>query len=237
MFALGSACKGFGRARIISHKNVGAWMEPGDLTGDNTRKGFDAVGLAQHYQGVLGVHILAAVTFVAGVFLLTAMLPPLSGGQGPAPEQQAVLRRLRQWNRFVTTPAMVVVWAFGLTLATAGDWFVATWLQVKMALVIVLSAIHGMQSAKLRRLGIEGRTPRRPTLWPALVIVLLVAGILAMVTVKPWTTPDFRVSRPVESLPIHSDAGHARRICPTCKRSDPTSGTPVPAEDWLGRRP
>ncbi len=126
------------------------------------------------------------MTFVAGVFLLTAMLLPLSGEQGSAPEQHAVLRRLRQWNRFVTTPAMVVVWAFGLTLATAGAWFVATWLQVKMALVIVLSAIHGMQSAKLRRLGIEGRTPRRPTLWPALVIVLLVAGILAMVTVKPW---------------------------------------------------
>lgn len=144
------------------------------------------MGLAQHYKAILGLHILAAVTFVAGTFLLTAMLPSLAGGQGPAPEQQAVLRRLRRWNRFATTPAMVVVWALGLTLATAGGWFVATWLQVKLALVIVLSAIHGMQSAKLRRVGIESRTLRRPTLRPALVIVLLMAGILAMVTVKPW---------------------------------------------------
>ena len=146
----------------------------------------DAVGLAQHYQGILGLHILAAVTFVAGTFLLTAMLPSLSGEQGSAREQQAVLRRLRRWNRFVTTPAMVLVWVFGLALAAAGGWFVATWLQAKMALVIVLSAIHGMQSAKLRRLRIEGRTLRRPTLRPALVIVLLVAGIVAMVTMKPW---------------------------------------------------
>ena len=140
----------------------------------------------QHYQAILGFHILAVVTFVAGTFLLTAMLPSLSGKQSSASEQQAVLRRLRRWNRFVTTPAMVVVWAFGLTLAAAGGWFVATWLQVKMALVIVLSAIHGVQSAKLRRLEIEGRILRRPTLRPALVIVLLVVGILAMVMMKPW---------------------------------------------------
>ena len=149
-------------------------------------RGFEAMGLAQHYQGILGLHIMAAVTFVAGTFLLTAMLPSLSGERDSAPEQQAVLRRLRRWNRFVTTPAMILVWAFGLTLATAGGWFVATWLQVKMALVIVLSALHGMRSAKLRGLGIEDRTLRRPTLRPALVIVLLVAGILTMITVKPW---------------------------------------------------
>ena len=156
------------------------------LRGATALGGFEAVGLAQHYQGILGFHILAAVTFVAGTFLLTAMLPSLSGERGLAPEQQAELRRLRRWNRFVTTPAMVLAWAFGLALAAAGGWFVATWLQVKVALVIVLSTIHGMQSAKLRRLGTEGRTLRRPTLRPALLIVLLVAGILAMVTVKPW---------------------------------------------------
>ena len=146
----------------------------------------DAVELAQHYQGILGLHILAAVTFVAGTVLVTAMLPSLSGEQGSAREQQAVLRRLQRWDRFVTTPAMLLVWACGLTLAIAGGWFVATWLQVKLALVIVLSALHGVQSAKLRRLGTEGRPLRRPTLRPALVIVLLVAGIVTMVTMKPW---------------------------------------------------
>ncbi len=142
--------------------------------------------LAQHYRGILGLHVLAAVTFVAGTFLLTAMLPSLSGPQRSSPEQLAVLRRLRGWNRYVTIPAMILLWAFGLTLASVGGWFVATWLQVKMALVIVLSAVHGIQSANLRRLGTEDRTLPRPTLWRALFIVLLVTGILTLVLVKPW---------------------------------------------------
>ena len=60
------------------------------------------MGLAQYCQGILALHILAAITFIAGTVLLGAMLPSLSGEQGSAPEQQAVLRRLRTWNRFVT---------------------------------------------------------------------------------------------------------------------------------------
>ena len=141
---------------------------------------------AEHYHGLLGLHILAAVTFVAGTFLLTVMLPSLAREQGSAPDQQSVLRRLRRWNRSVTMPALVLVWALGLSLATAGGWFAAPWLQIKVALVIVLSAIHGVQSVRLRRLGTQCRTRQLPTMLPTLVIVLLVTGILTLVMVKPW---------------------------------------------------
>ena len=39
---------------------------------------------------------------------------------------------------------MLLVWALGLTLATAGHWFADGWLQAKLAFVLILSGLHGV---------------------------------------------------------------------------------------------
>ena len=56
-----------------------------------------------------------------------------------------------RWDRRVTNPALGLVWLLGLTLAWQGGWFSAHWLWAKLVLVTVLSALHGNQSATLRR--------------------------------------------------------------------------------------
>lgn len=53
---------------------------------------------------------------------------------------------------------MLLVWAFGLALATEGRWFADIWLQAKLAFVVFLSALHGVQSGALRRWA-GGRQP------------------------------------------------------------------------------
>jgi putative membrane protein len=39
---------------------------------------------------------------------------------------------------------MIVTWVLGLWLAWSGGWFGAGWLQAKLALVLLLSVVHGL---------------------------------------------------------------------------------------------
>lgn len=100
------------------------------------------------YSLLKSAHVAAALTFAGGL-LVTAVLLPASRRLSLAarPVAHVALR----WSRRVTTPAMLLVWSLGLALATEGHWFSDLWLQLKLALVVVLSAVHGVQSGALRR--------------------------------------------------------------------------------------
>ena len=104
------------------------------------------------YPWLKALHVAAAITFVGGVLAASVVLGSLSGGEASLPEQTRSVQSLRAWNQVVTTPAMLIVWGLGLALALQGGWFSSLWLQAKLALVLVLSAIHGVQSGMLRRL-------------------------------------------------------------------------------------
>ena len=58
---------------------------------------------------------------------------------------------MRRLNRVVTGPALVIAWVCGIWLALQAGWFASHWLQVKLVLVLGLSAVHGSLSAGLRR--------------------------------------------------------------------------------------
>ncbi len=87
---------------------------------------------------------------------------------------------MHRWDRAVTTPAMLLAFAFGLVLALGGHWFSDHWLQAKLVFVRPLAIVHGVQSGRLRRLA--GGTAIRP--WratPAILACLVVIVVLAVV--------------------------------------------------------
>jgi len=88
-------------------------------------------------------HVVAVLVFVSGVVATSLFLRSMS-------EPQAIAA-MRRWDTRVTTPAMLLVWALGLTLAMRGHWFAAPWLIAKVAIVALLSAVHGVNSGCLRR--------------------------------------------------------------------------------------
>lgn len=61
------------------------------------------------------------------------------------------LQKLKAFDRLVTSPAMVAAWLFGILLAVQGGWFTQSWLAMKIPLVLILSALHGVLAGKLRR--------------------------------------------------------------------------------------
>ena len=101
------------------------------------------------------------------------------------PDQRRALSAVQAWDQRLTTPAMLLVWGLGLTLALSQGWFAAPWLQAKLVFVLALSALHGVQSGALRRLaGGAGRT--RQQIVPTLVITISVASIAMLAVVKPF---------------------------------------------------
>lgn len=123
------------------------------------------------------LHMIAAGLTVIGLLLsaFTVANPP------PAERLSA----LRRWDRFVTGPALVAVWILGVLLAIEGHWFPSGWLPAKLVFVLILSALHGMQSGGLRRLAQGQAAPAFLRFAPYMVLAS-VAAILALVETKPF---------------------------------------------------
>lgn len=124
------------------------------------------------YPWLKAFHVAAALTFVGGVLAVSVFLN--------ASTDAAAARAVRCWDQAVTTPAMLLVWALGLTLALTGNWFADFWLQAKLVLVIVLSGIHGVQSGRLRRLVGGNAVPALRTNYIVLACIVVIA-VLAVV--------------------------------------------------------
>jgi len=131
------------------------------------------------YQGFLALHLAAIVVWIGGMLANGVLL-------GGAPERRK-LEAARRWNLRLVTPAMLLVWAFGITLAVQGGWFQAPWLSTKLVIVLALTALHGLQSGALRRMAAD--PTRRPSVLvrqsATLTIVAVVLAVFLAV-VKPF---------------------------------------------------
>jgi protoporphyrinogen IX oxidase len=136
------------------------------------------VSLAALYPWLKALHVVSAFLFVAGTFATSMVLAAERANPGSVEPVAGFLARSERW---LTTPAMLLVWAFGLMLAVTAGWFSSTWLQIKLAFVILLSASHGIQSGQLRRLVRRKAPAPRTMLLPLILASLLAVVVLAVV--------------------------------------------------------
>jgi putative membrane protein len=140
------------------------------------------------YLWLKALHIAAVVVWSGGMLAAAVAIAALSESRhaGEASVDAAMLETVRRWDRRVTSPAMLLVWALGLVLALQGGWFAEGWLKLKLPVVLLLSALHGMLSGSLRRLGRAGGAPLPSILRhsPAAIIVCIALIVMIAVT-KP----------------------------------------------------
>lgn len=131
------------------------------------------------YPWLKAAHVAAAFAFVGGLLAGAIALAAVHSERFPASASVAFIQVVRAWDRRVTTPAILLVWVLGLSLALQGHWFHSTWLLAKLAVVLALSAWHGVQSGTLRRLA--GGAPARPARAGRLVPLAILIAALAIV--------------------------------------------------------
>lgn len=134
------------------------------------------------YPFVVAAHVTSVVFFIGGMLMearLVLALTHLSSVQ-----QATALEAILRLDRQIVTPAMALTWTFGLTLALWYEWFGSPWLMIKLVVVVALSALHGMQSGRLRR-GLWQREVR-PVRGASTAIILGMLVIATLAFVKPF---------------------------------------------------
>jgi uncharacterized membrane protein len=138
------------------------------------------MNLATYYPWLKALHVASALIFIGGVVSEGVFLHMVTAD---SPEIRTLAANIRRWDHVITTPAMLIVWALGLGIGGAGHWFSAPWLTAKLA-VVILSAVHGVQSGRLLRMchGTSIR-PLHASL-PVAVTCTVIVAILAVA--KPF---------------------------------------------------
>jgi len=103
-----------------------------------------------NYSILLNLHVTADIVWVVSMLWISASIAASSGYEKST--NAAGFNRLKRVNRLITTPSMVLAWILGLTLAIEGAWFGSNWLSAKLIFVLILSAVHGVQTKTLRKL-------------------------------------------------------------------------------------
>jgi len=129
------------------------------------------------YTVLKAAHVVAVLVFVSGVVATSLFLASMR-----TPEPHAI-SAMKRWDTRVTTPAMLLVWALGLTLAMMGHWFASPWLIAKMAFVALISAAHGVNSGRLHRRTETARASGRGV--HAALVLAAVAVAVLLVVIKP----------------------------------------------------
>jgi putative membrane protein len=133
------------------------------------------------YLWVKALHVACVLLFIGGLF--SQAFGAAAGQRGDT----ATAALVSAWDRRVTVPAMLLVWLTGAAIAAQGSWFGSPWLWAKLALVLALTGLHGVQSGKLRRRrrGDPTQTQVRPT-HIAAFIAASVTVIALLVVLKPF---------------------------------------------------
>ena len=132
------------------------------------------------YSWTKTLHLVAIAVWIGGMLANDLVFLAVPGGGPPA-----ALNAMRRWNLYVTTPALVLTWACGITMAIWVGWWHEGWLWAKVALVLALTALHGKQTATMRRLA-DGVRPPKWMQFSLLAIVGLLPVIATFAVAKPF---------------------------------------------------
>lgn len=138
------------------------------------------------YPWVQSLHVLAVIAWMAGMLYLPRLFV-YHAEVGPGTPQAETFKVMeRRLLRLIINPAMIVVWLTGPWLAYESGYWRAGWLHGKVALVILMSACHGVLAASTRRFATDANT-RSPRYFRILneVPTVLLIGIVVLVVVKP----------------------------------------------------
>ena len=105
--------------------------------------------MAAYYPWLKAFHIIAVIAWMAGMLYLPRLFVYHCAAEKGSVQSETFKVMERRLLRAIINPAMIATWVLGLTLAWLGPdsrygWFAYGWLQAKIALVVALSALHGL---------------------------------------------------------------------------------------------
>lgn len=143
--------------------------------------------MATIYPWLKAFHVIAVIAWMAGMLYLPRLFVYHCAAEKGSVQSETFKLMERRLLRGIINPAMIATWVLGLTLAWTGHWFDSGWLQAKLALVLLLSALHGLFARWVKAFG-RDTNPHSQKFYriineiPAVIMIFIVI----LVVVKPF---------------------------------------------------
>ena len=139
------------------------------------------------YLWAKAIHVIAVISWMAGMLYLPRLFVYHADAEKGSVQSETFKVMERRLLRAIINPAMIVTWVFGLWLAWKGFGFHGGWLHTKIALVVLMSGVHGYLSASVRRFA-QDRNTRPARHWRMVneIPTVLMILIVILVVVKPF---------------------------------------------------
>jgi putative membrane protein len=139
------------------------------------------------YLWLKALHVIAVIAWMAGMLYLPRLFVYHCEAEPGSRQSETFKVMERRLLRAIINPAMVATWVLGLWLAWDAGLYRSGWLHAKLALVLAMSALHGMFVRYVREFA-EDRNQRSQRFYRIIneVPTLLMIGIVVLVVVKPF---------------------------------------------------
>ncbi|MXO65651.1 CopD family protein [Altericroceibacterium endophyticum] len=143
--------------------------------------------LSMIYLWLKAGHIIFVIFWMAGLFMLPRYFVYHQETAPDSPENALWVDRERKLLKIILLPSIIVVWVFGIALASSIGAWSQGWFHAKLLLVLILSGYHGWLSAYAKKLA----RGERPFTGKKLRLLNEVPGVAAaliviLVVVKPF---------------------------------------------------
>ena len=145
------------------------------------------VGAIAMYEWIKALHVIAVIAWMAGMLYLPRLFVYHCEAEIGSKQSETFKIMERRLLKAIINPAMVITWLAGLYLAWSGHWFASGWFHGKLALVLLLSGVHGFFSRCVKDFAAD-RNARSQKFYRIIneVPTVLMVAIVILVVVKPF---------------------------------------------------
>jgi protoporphyrinogen IX oxidase len=140
------------------------------------------------YEWIKALHVIAVISWMAGMLYLPRLFVYHCEAEIGSKQSETFKVMERRLLKVIINPAMIVTWLAGIYLAWVHDWYLFSWLHLKVLLVLVLSGVHGFFVRCVRAFASDENTYSQK-FYRIIneVPTVLMIGIVILVVVKPFS--------------------------------------------------
>nr|WP_091133459.1 protoporphyrinogen oxidase HemJ [Microvirga guangxiensis] len=139
------------------------------------------------YLWLKAFHVIAVIAWMAGMLYLPRLFVYHADTPRGSIQSETFKIMERRLLKAIINPAMIVTWVLGLYLLWDGGWYKSGWMHAKIALVLIMSGLHGVYVRRLKDFAADKNT--KPAKYYRIlneVPTVLMIGIVILVIVKPF---------------------------------------------------
>lgn len=153
----------------------------------------DAVqGFLQDWHDVLkAIHIMAVITWMAGLFYLPRLFVYHAERATPGTEMSETFKVMEyKLLKYITNPSSIVTWVFGVLMILSLGWeYLAAnhWLQIKLVMIVAMTWFHHKLMIFTKEFAADANTRpgRAYRMWNEMPTILMLV-IVPLAVLKPF---------------------------------------------------